>query len=71
MTKQLPPAILFLAAGLLGVLASGCTHSTQSLTSEEKARFGYVGMPMPPEAQKHMQQQQADTSQPAAPPAAK
>ena len=64
--------ILFFAAGLLGMLlASDCGHSSQSLSSEDKARFGYVGMPMPPEAQKYTQQHQTGTSQPAAPPAAK
>jgi len=68
MTRQFSSAFLFLAAGLLSMLlASGCGHSSQSLSSEDKARFGYVGMPMPPEAQKYTQQHQTGTSQAAAP----
>lgn len=68
MTKQFPAAILFFTAGLLGMLlASGCGHSSRSLSNEDKARFGYVGMPMPLEAQKYTQQHQTGTSQAAAP----
>jgi len=41
-------------------LAGGCSQKTeQGLSPEDKKRFGYAGMPMPPEVKKRLEAQKA------------
>jgi hypothetical protein len=63
------PTALFTAVLILIVLTAGCGEKkTESgLPPEAKKRFGYVGMPMPPEARAAMQKSQGKAGAPPVP----
>jgi len=65
MMRSLKPALL-LGGVLAVIISSGCSQKTeQGLSPEDKKRFGYAGMPMPPEAKKQIEAQNSRGSSPA------
>ena len=66
MMRSLKP-VLLLGGALAVIISSGCSQKTeQGLSPEDKKRFGYAGMPMPPEVKKRLEAQKASTGQPPA-----
>ena len=61
MTMRSSMSLLVLASAMLcSLLVSGCSQKTdQGLSPEDKKRFGYAGMPMPPEVKKRLEAQNA------------
>ena len=58
MTRSSMPRLILAVALLCSLPADGCSQKTeQGLSPADRKRFGYVGMPMPPEAKRQIEAQ--------------